>query len=38
VEIESIVTYRQPLEVPVSEPALDSDDIPDDDPPPPVEP
>jgi hypothetical protein len=38
VEIESIVTYRQPLEVPVSEPAPDSDDVPDDDPPPPVEP
>jgi hypothetical protein len=38
VEIESITTYRQPLEVPITDPTTDPDDIPPDDPPPPVDP
>src|SRR5262245_28988459 len=38
VEIETITTYAQPLEVPITKPTTDPDDIPDDDPPPPVEP
>jgi hypothetical protein len=39
VQIETITTYRQPLEVPITEASTDTDDIPDDDdPPPPVEP
>jgi hypothetical protein len=38
VEIEAITTYREPVELPVSEPITDPEDVSDDDPPPPVEP
>src|SRR5262249_5950125 len=38
VQIESISTYHQQLDVPMPDPDSDPDDIPDDDPPAPIEP
>jgi hypothetical protein len=38
VQIQWITTYSQPLETPISDPTSGPDEIPQDEPPPPVEP